>query len=94
MATLVQAQLVMDGVGVTPVEAHLAVDVVVADVVVVVIDRWLRLCLVMWFFFFLVFRVWQHQVGCIWYSHAMVIVPAILAFFLNAALLRIREKYC
>lgn len=92
MATLVQAQLVMDGVGVTPVEAHLAVDVVVADVVVVVIDRWLRLCLVMCFFF-LVFRVWQHQVGCIWYSHAVVIVPAVLAF-LNAALLRIREKYC
>lgn len=88
VATLVQARLVMDGVGVTPVEAHVAVDVVV-----VVIDRWLRLCLVMCFFF-LVFRVWQHQVGCIWYSHAVVIVPAILAFFLNAALLRIREKYC
>lgn len=51
VATLVQAQLVMDGVGVTPVEAHAAVDVVVADVVVVVIDRWLRLCLVMYFFF-------------------------------------------
>lgn len=43
VATLVQAQLVMDGVGVTPVEAH---------VVVVVIDRWLRLCLVMCIFFF------------------------------------------
>lgn len=50
VATLVQARLVMDGVGVTPVEAHAAVDVVV-----VVIDRWLRLCLVMCFFWFLGF---------------------------------------
>ena len=46
VATLVQARLVMDGVGLTPVEAHAAVDVVV-----VVIVRWLRLCLVMCFFF-------------------------------------------